>query len=106
VFDLAPYFGSSPSFVLRRPLFVRRNDVLALTVPTWVPAFAVGLGQDQTWRSSRARGACDDVSQRVAHQTIQSLRIYGCFYRTARLLYSATFVQKPRATTDERRASR
>ena len=106
VFDLEPYFGSTPSFVLRRPLFVRRNDVLALTVPTWVPAFAVGLGQDQTWRSSRTRGACDDVSQRSAHEMISSLQIYGCFYRTARLLYSATFVQKPRSTTDETRTSR
>jgi hypothetical protein len=105
VFDLQQYFGSTPSFVLRQPLFVRRNDVLALTVPTWVPAFAVGLGQDQTWRSSRERESCDDVSQRAAHQRISSLEIYGCFYRTARLLYSATFIQRPRPTT-ERRTSR
>jgi hypothetical protein len=101
VFELTPYFGSTPSFVLRRPLFVRRNDILALTTPTYVPAFAVGLDQDQTWRSSRARDACDDVSQPAAQQTLGALRVYGCFYRTARLLYTATFVQKPRPTADE-----
>jgi hypothetical protein len=103
VFNVTPYFGSTPSFVLAPPLTVYRRYVVALTVPTWVPAFAVGLGQDQAWRSSRARGACDDVSQPATHQTRGTLIPYGCFYRTARLLYSATFVPKPTPTTEDRR---
>jgi hypothetical protein len=101
VFDLAPYYGSTPTFALQRPLTVQPGYVVALTVPTWAPVFAVGLGQDQAWRSSRAATACDDVSQPAAQQSLGSLRIYGCFYRTARLLYSATFIPKPTPTTGQ-----
>ena len=98
VFNLAPYYGSSPTFALDRPLQVEPNYTVALTVPTWAPAFTVNLGADQAWRSSRARSDCADVSQPAAQQTVNSLRTYRCFYRTARLLYSATFIPDPRPT--------
>jgi hypothetical protein len=98
VIDVSRYFGSKPSFVLPRPMSVRRGYIIALTVPTWVPAFAVGLGEDQAWRSSRASDACDDVSRPAAQQTRGSLRAYRCLYRTARLLYSATWVRNPEPT--------
>lgn len=101
VFNLEAYFGSTPSFVLDRPLTALKGEVLGLTVPTWVPAFAVGLGDDQTWRSSRPRGACDDVSQPSAHMRRNTHAIYYCFYRTARLLYSATWVRDPEPTNQE-----
>jgi hypothetical protein len=99
--DLAPYLGSSPSFALRRPLTVRPGYVVALTVPTWAPAFGVGLGEGELWRSSRDGERCDDVSQAAAQQRRGSLRTYGCLYRTARLLYSATFVADPRRVAEE-----
>ena len=97
--NVGPYFGSSPTFALSKALPVGPRSVVALTVPTWAPVFAVKLGQDMAWRSSRSSNACGDVQQNAAHQTLNSVRSYGCFYRTARLTYSATFVPNPKPTT-------
>jgi hypothetical protein len=99
VWNVAPYFGSSPTFALSKALPVGPRSVVALTVPTWAPVFAVKLGQDMAWRSSRSSNACGDVQQNAAHQTLNSVRSYGCFYRTARLTYSASFVANPKPTT-------
>jgi hypothetical protein len=101
VFNLTPYFGSSPTFALSRPLPVEPGNVIALTVPTYVPAFAVGLGSDQAWRSSRPANDCNEFQIPSAQQTLRSLRTYPCFYRTARLLYHATFVPAPTPTEPE-----
>jgi hypothetical protein len=107
IFDLNRYFGSTPTFVLdtpiKVPLATRKGSstVIALTVPTWAPAFAVNLGADHSWRSSRKQGACNDVGQPAIQDVIRSLRTYGCFYRTARLLYSVTFVPTPKETNPE-----
>jgi hypothetical protein len=100
VFDLANYLGSSPTFALDKPLVVQAGSIVALTVPTWAPAFAINLGADQAWRSSRPKNDCNGTSQ-VAQQTTGSVRSYDCFYRTARLLYSATFVPDPKPTTKQ-----
>jgi hypothetical protein len=99
VFKVAPYFGSTPTFALARPIAVGPRNVVALTVPTWVPAFAVSLGTDQAWRSSRSSENCDDVQQPAAQQRLKTTRSYSCFYRTARLLYSATYIPNPTPTT-------
>jgi hypothetical protein len=99
VIDLAPYLGSTPTFALERSLPITQKSVVALTVPTWAPAFSVDLGRDMAWRSSRNPERCNDVQQASAQQTINSVRKYGCVYRTARLLYSATFVPDPKPTT-------
>ncbi len=101
LYDLAPFLGSSPTFALDRPLTLRPGYVVALTVPTWAPAFGVGLGQTEAWRSSRDGQRCDDVNQTAAQQRRGSLRTYGCLYRTARLLYSVTFVPDPGRVTEE-----
>jgi hypothetical protein len=100
VFDLANYLGSSPTFAFDKPLVVQAGSIVALTVPTWAPAFAINLGADQAWRSSRPKNDCNGTSQ-VAQQTTGSVRSYDCFYRTARLLYSATFVPDPKPTTKQ-----
>jgi hypothetical protein len=100
VFDLANYLGSSPTFALDKPLVVQAGSIVALTVPTWAPAFAINLGADQAWRSSRPKNDCNGTSQ-VAQQTTGSVRSYDCFYRTARLLYSATFIPDPKPTTKQ-----
>ena len=105
---LERYYGSSPSFALEEPLRVERGNIVALTVPTWAPAFAVGLGRDFSWFSSRHKTEredengtrCGDVSQDAAQETLKSVRRYECRYRTARLLYSVTFVPDPRPTDD------
>ena len=93
--ELDDYFGSSPTFVLRRPVRVKPGNYLALTVPTWAPALGLGLARDNSWLSSR-QPDCENVSQRAATQSVGGIRHYGCTYRTARLLYSVTYVPDPR----------
>src|SRR3954466_1648023 len=77
VYKLAPYFGSTPTFALPKPIQVGARDVVALTVPTWAPAFAVNLGTDQAWRSSRSSENCNDVQQSAAQQTLKTTRSYS-----------------------------
>jgi len=91
VVELTPHLGSTHTFTLERPLTVKEGYVVALTVPTWAPAFAVGRARDEGWRSSRDFRRCADVRQQAAQQRRASLRTYGCFYRTSRLLYTVTF---------------
>ena len=100
LFALRPYFGSTPTFALERPLTVKKGYLVAITVPTWAPAFGVGLANEEAWRSSRDAERCDDVRQTAAQQRRGSQRTYGCLYRTARLLYTASFVPDPRRTED------
>jgi hypothetical protein len=100
VFDLANYLGSTPTFALDKPLVAQAGSIIALTVPTWAPAFAINLGADQAWRSARPKNDCNGTSQ-VAQQTVGTVRSYDCFYRTARLLYSATFIRDPIPTTKQ-----
>jgi hypothetical protein len=102
VFEVKRYFGSSPTFALSRPLTVRRGYVVALTTMSWAPVFAVGQAETDVWRASRDPERCDDVRQEAAHDVRGSLRTYGCIYRTARLLYTASFVPDP-PRTDQRR---
>lgn len=91
VYRVDRYLGSRPTFVLDMPLRVRRGNRVALTVPTWAPAFATGLAQTNWWRASRAR-RCKDPTQRAAQLTVGDMRRYACSYQGERLLYTATFV--------------
>ncbi len=43
---LTPYFGQTVQFPLTTSLEVKKGDIVALTVPTWAPALALGLGKD------------------------------------------------------------
>ena len=95
--ELDDYFGSSPTFALTKPLRVKPGNYVALTVPTWAPALGLGLPRDNSWLSSR-QPDCENVSQRAATQSVGGIRHYGCAYRTARLLYSVTYVPDPRPT--------
>ena len=96
--DLKPFLGSTTTFTLEQPLVVREGQVVALSVPTFAPAFAVNLGSKTSWRASRKKGKCakaEDIEAGTAHQTIGQDRAYACLYKTARLLYSATIVRDP-----------
>jgi hypothetical protein len=106
LFRVDRYFGSSPTFALDEPLEVERGNVVALTVPTWAPAFGVNLPRTNWWRSSRRRGECDNISQRAAQQFVGGLRIFGCTYFRARLLYTVTYVPEPRPTDGSDRRTR
>jgi hypothetical protein len=102
LFDLSKYLGSTPTFTLSKPLPVKAGSTLAITVPTWAPAFAINVGSDEAWRSSRPKNDCNGTSQ-VAQQTVGTVRAYDCFYRTARLLFTATFVPNPTPTSAKAR---
>jgi hypothetical protein len=92
---LQPYFGSTPQFALQTSIRVHKGQVVALSVPTWAPALAVGLGADTSWRASRGRGKCEDTSAQTAQLRASQLAQYFCLYRTARLTYTATLVPDP-----------
>jgi len=115
------YFGTEIKFAIK-PLNVIRGDVVALTIPTWAPAFWVpqacsparGGGNPatceraskyNTWRGSRGPRQCKigaDAADRPntalkrshPQQKINSIKRYGCYYSAGRLLYKATVVAR------------
>ena len=92
---LTPYFGTTVEFPLEKTIPVKKGWIVALTVPTWAPALAVGLGADTSWRASRGRGTCEDTQGQTAQTQDQQLAQYFCLYKTARLTYSATLISTP-----------
>ncbi len=92
---LSPYLGQTVKF--SASLKVERNDIVGITVPTWAPAFAQGLGAKNVWRASREPGRCTnstDVRQGEPQEKVGRRATYGCKYTTARLLYTATVVEE------------
>jgi len=91
---LSPYLGQTVKF--GASLRVEKDDIVALTIPTWAPAFAQNLSAKNAWRASRETGTCTnttDVRQGEPQQKIGKRATYGCRYSTARLLYTATVVE-------------
>jgi hypothetical protein len=91
---LEPYFGQTVEFALQKTIPVKKGYVIALTVPTWAPSLAAGLGGDTSWRASRPKGSCDD-SQTQTAQAVNQIGRYYCLYRTARIMYSARVISTP-----------
>lgn len=101
---LRQHFDTRPSFILGRPLKVNQGHVVALTLPSWAPAFSVSQTDLSRWRASRAptpkRGDCftdeglANLRAGSPHQKLRSERAYGCTFRGARLLYWATFIPR------------
>jgi hypothetical protein len=92
------YFGSTAIFALDHPLSVLKGQVVALTIPTWAPMFAFNVSDENTWRGSRLSKHCSskqDIQGGHPQQGVQKTKTYGCYYRNARLLYTATVVKKP-----------
>jgi hypothetical protein len=92
---LTPYFGKTAQFPLASTIQVRKNDVVALTVPTWAPALALGFGNDTSWRASRQKGQCTSTSSQTSDTQVGVAVQYYCLYQTARLTYSATLISTP-----------
>jgi hypothetical protein len=91
---LSPYLGQTVKF--GASLKVEKDDIVGLTIPTWAPAFAQDLAAKNAWRASREPGKCTnttDVRQGRPQQKVGKRATYGCSYRTARLLYTATVVE-------------
>jgi hypothetical protein len=93
--QLEPYFGKTAQFPLATTLQVKKGDVVALTVPSWAPALALGFGKGTSWRASRGKGKCTTTGTQTAHVTVGGNVQYYCLYQTARLTYSATLISTP-----------
>ncbi|HKH22681.1 MAG TPA: hypothetical protein VKA88_03590 [Solirubrobacterales bacterium] len=107
--DLSGFLGQTTTFTLETPLRVKPNNVVALTVPTWAPAFAINQAANTKWQASRKRGKCNDTADILAgtpQESVGSQRSYGCRYTTARLLYSATVVADPNQAPPKKKKKR
>ena len=99
VVDLEPFLGQTVQFPLETSIPVKKGQTIALTVPTWAPALATGLGSDTSWRASRPAGDCDDTSTQTAQTDVRDLSQYRCLYQRVRLSYAATMVTEPKPNT-------
>lgn len=95
------FMGRSPVITLEQPLGVRAGDIVALSIPTWLPAYRGGIGKTKahknknSWRGSRASGKCDAeefLDQSKPQMKVGSKRKYGCLYKGERLFYRAYMV--------------
>jgi hypothetical protein len=101
--ELQPFFGQTVQFPLEQSIPARRGQLIALSVPTWAPALATGLGGDTSWRASRPAGECDDTETQTAQLEIRDLAQYRCLYQRVRLTYTATLITEPRPNRESRR---
>jgi hypothetical protein len=92
---LQPYFGETAQFPRETTIPVKKGDEIALTVPTWAPALALGFGNDTSWRASRPKKQCTTTNTQTAHTLLNTSVQYYCLYQTARLTYSATLISTP-----------
>src|SRR3954454_13543601 len=103
---LTPWLGETVQFPLEKTLTVKKGYTVALTVPTWAPALAIGFGSDTSWRASRTKKQCDDTSTQTAITTLGTVTRFLCLYKTARLTYTVTMITDPvppkKATTPKR----
>jgi len=86
----SPIIGKTAQFPLETTIPVKKGDVVALTVPTWAPALALGFGNDTSWRASRPRKQCNSTGAQTTQTLVAGTVQYYCLYQTARLTYSAT----------------
>jgi hypothetical protein len=93
--DLSPELGGTPLFTLNDPLKVRKGDIVGLTIPSWLPNFAVEQSRENSWRASRSPKKCtgeNDIQSGRPLTDVGKTRRFGCTYPTARLLYWAYLV--------------
>jgi hypothetical protein len=95
IVHVQPYFGKTADFALAHSIAVRPGDVIALTVPTWVPALELGAGRKAAWRASRSKAQCTSVTVNTAQTDPGSVLQYYCIYRTALVAYSAIEISTP-----------
>jgi hypothetical protein len=98
VVDLTSALGRRQTYTLTQPLRIRQGQILALILPTWSPSFVVDLPpRRNVWRASRRPGRCAgarNIAKSTPQQKEGSTRVYGCRYRTARILYWGYYVPR------------
>jgi hypothetical protein len=92
---LQTYFGQTAQFPLETTIPIKKGYVVALTVPSWAPALALGFGDSTSWRASRPKAGCTSTSSQTTQTSVGSAVQYYCLYQTARLTYSATLISTP-----------
>jgi hypothetical protein len=95
VIHLEPYFGRTVDFPLASSIAVKPGDVIALTVPTWVPALELQAGRKTAWRASRGKTQCTSVGVDTAQRELGSVLQYYCIYRTALIDFAAIEISTP-----------
>jgi hypothetical protein len=90
VVRVQPYFGRTAAITLASSIPVVRGDVVALAVPTWIPALALNYPATTSWRASRSSSRCKDVTAQSVQRVIGSKASYACLYQTALVTYGAT----------------
>jgi hypothetical protein len=87
---MQPYLGKTAQIKLPHPIPVVKGDILALTVPTWLPALAVNYPATTSWRASRSTPQCKDVTLQTIQSIVNSSASYDCLYQKALITYGAT----------------
>ncbi|MHB1999715.1 MAG: hypothetical protein ACYCSI_05965 [Solirubrobacteraceae bacterium] len=95
LYKLQSFFGLNVQLPLEQTIKAKAGDVVALSVPTWAPALALGFEKTTAWRASREEKACSVTNTETAQVELKSKAIYACQYLTARLAYSATEISTP-----------
>lgn len=95
--ELAPYFGTTPTFALPTALPIKPGQVVGITIPTWAPVLQLGLGSDTSWRSSKPlkESVAQDYRPQRALVGETTDGFFGALYQRARMVYSATMVPTP-----------
>ena len=92
---LKPYFGRTVQIALQRSIWVKKGQIIALTVPTWAPALATGLDSTTAWNASRGKGQCEDTQGQTSQLAVKQFSDYYCKYTTARITYSVQIIPDP-----------
>ncbi len=71
---LNPYFGTTVTFALERPLNVVKGQVIALTVPTWAPAMWKPKACNAVYDSMLDPDKCDALYKKYAARTSRTPR--------------------------------
>jgi hypothetical protein len=90
IVHVQPLFGETGLFALARPIPVVKGEIVALTVPTWLPALSVGYADSTSWRASRSVAQCQHVGVSTMQTTTGSKRAYDCLYQAALINYGVT----------------
>ncbi len=93
---LQPYLGYVVQFPLTTPIPVIKGEAIALSVPTWAPILAYGLGSKAySYRQSREFNCTKPGAQQNAQLKVGQSTRYLCAYPGTRAEYSATELTTP-----------